>query len=533
VFQEARDAYRDRKAEIQALREADLRRAERRADRRRREDYSESDSDEVALEDSNIRGKASDVRPRPDRLDTSYFPRSASQSPKSSSRYADSGYDSPRRNSRRPSYTSTGPRSPKEDNQYRRSTRDGYSKRDAYPPYPPRDGYSRREANSPRGEYPHRDDYSPRDGYSKREDKRRPSRLRFEDGTFDSYQESRGKELVMRRRNTDAGLEDEEMPRVRMSRSNSTPAIDENIRRRRDRNRTPAAPEEDELKLQVSKLQRMIDEANCAQHSVKAIIETFQKNPDQLAAATLTLGEITALASRLGPTAFTSIRTAFPTVFALVLSPQFMILAGVGLGVTVLSIGGYQVIKRLKKRRAKQQRQLASKDNDVESEESLEDLDENENADQLLELNTEIDRIRAWRKRIQDAEGGSMVEGEFITPIASKRLIEEGRLRESDLKKEVKRREQQQNSGVSGSRRRDDSVSVVSSNASRASRRSQGGGGKDSDKNRDRKDSRRKRDDNLSDNESLLDRGKALILDQTVSLRSLFSSKKDSLLKSF
>ena len=60
----------------------------------------------------------------------------------------------------------------------------------------------------------------------------------------------------------------------------------------------------------------------------------------------------------------------------------------------------------------------------VEEEEAVEEL-------------REISGIERWRRGIADAEAdslGTSVDGEFITPHATRTLVEEGRLTEADLK---------------------------------------------------------------------------------------------------
>ena len=186
----------------------------------------------------------------------------------------------------------------------------------------------------------------------------------------------------------------------------------------------PALPprrrnEETELRAQVTKLQMLLDEANCVQHSAIATIQNLQKKPDQLAAVALTLGEISSLVSKMAPSALMSLKSAFPLVIALLASPEFLIAAGVGLGVTVIAFGGYKIIKKIKQRRAD------GKDADAAE------------VDELQEINVDLSRVQEWRRGIADADAlsvGTSVDGEFITPIAGRQLVSEGKLRESDLK---------------------------------------------------------------------------------------------------
>lgn len=178
--------------------------------------------------------------------------------------------------------------------------------------------------------------------------------------------------------------------------------------------------EEMELRSQMTKLQRLLEEAHCLQYSATAIVKSLESNPDQMAAVALTLAEISSLASKMAPGALTALKGAFPVVIALLASPQFMIAAGVGVGVTIIAFGSYKIIKKIQRRK-----EIAGVP-EPQSE-----------YDELQEINQDISRIESWRRGIADAQAsnaGTSVEGEFVTPIAGRQLIQEGRLRESDLK---------------------------------------------------------------------------------------------------
>ncbi|KAI9871715.1 MAG: hypothetical protein M1823_008366, partial [Watsoniomyces obsoletus] len=99
----------------------------------------------------------------------------------------------------------------------------------------------------------------------------------------------------------------------------------------------------------------LLDEANCAQHSVKAIVLHLQKNPDAMAAVALTLAEISNIASKMAPGALAVLKTGAPTVFAILAAPEFLIAVGVGVGLTVVMFGGYKIIKKIKAGRAEKE----------------------------------------------------------------------------------------------------------------------------------------------------------------------------------
>ncbi|KAF2764741.1 hypothetical protein EJ03DRAFT_16440 [Teratosphaeria nubilosa] len=208
-----------------------------------------------------------------------------------------------------------------------------------------------------------------------------------------------------------------------------------------------------ELRMKMSGLQRLLDEANCIQHSATATIDNLQKNPDALAAVALALAEVSNLAAKLAPGALTTLKGSFPAIVALLASPQFAIAAGVSVGVTIIALGGYKIIKKIK---AQKEEARLLEDGMVYAE--LPPLQgpepAPEDADSMDELR-EIDKIEHWRRGIAEAEASSLgtsVDGEFLTPVATMTLIEDGEITEADLKSTTSsRRHRKKSSGRSGS----------------------------------------------------------------------------------
>ncbi|KAF2804546.1 uncharacterized protein BDZ99DRAFT_575202 [Mytilinidion resinicola] len=239
---------------------------------------------------------------------------------------------------------------------------------------------------------------------------RRPTHRRMED----EVEEVHRRELL--RRHTDGPVT---MARHISSHSNSEPHIDMDLAYGELPPPLPSPRYNDgELREKANKLTMLLDEANCLQYSVTAMIENLQKNPEALAAVALTLGEISNILTKMGPGVLTALKGSFPAVVALLASPQFMIAAGVGVGVTIIALGGYKVIRKIR----------AKKEAEAELEEPLE-MDQLETA--------ELSRIEIWQRGIAEAEvesRGTTVDGEFITPGASRQLIAEGVLQADDLK---------------------------------------------------------------------------------------------------
>lgn len=174
--------------------------------------------------------------------------------------------------------------------------------------------------------------------------------------------------------------------------------------------------EEVELKGLVGTVKKLLDEANCVQYSVTAMIANLQKNPEAMAAVALTLAEISNIVTKMSPAAVMAMKGSAPAVFALLASPQFLIAGGVAVGVTVVALGGYKIIKKIKSKHAKE---------------------EAVGMDEMLEIGGDIKRIENWRRGISEAEEqsvGTSVEGEFITPMAlnmSRLNLQEERIRDS------------------------------------------------------------------------------------------------------
>ncbi|KAI9847986.1 MAG: hypothetical protein M1838_000685 [Thelocarpon superellum] len=160
----------------------------------------------------------------------------------------------------------------------------------------------------------------------------------------------------------------------------------------------PQSPREAELKGLMSKVDGLLMEAHCVQHSVTATIAALQRDPEALAAVALTLAEISNVAAKLAPGALMAMKGSFPAVFALLASPQFMIAAGLGVGVVVVALGGYKIIKKIKARQ---------------------DASANDN----LDMGADVNRIEAWRRGVTEADidntDQTSVDGEFISPNAA------------------------------------------------------------------------------------------------------------------
>lgn len=235
-------------------------------------------------------------------------------------------------------------------------------------------------------------------------------------------------------RTQDLARRSSDMHVYRVSRSKSEPFIDMDLAYGDIPPPLPVAKYDDgDLKEKASKITLLLDEANCLQHSATAMIENLQRNPEALAAVSLTLAEISAIVGKMGPGVLMSLKGSFPAVAALLLSPQFMIAGGVAVGVTIVALGGYKIIKKIQAQNDEDEyyapMPMGGRSRRVDEVHDTHELDELEPQ--------ELSRVEMWRRGIADVaeqSTGTSVDGEFITPGASRQLIDAGVLDEDDLK---------------------------------------------------------------------------------------------------
>ena len=261
-------------------------------------------------------------------------------------------------------------------------------------------------------------------------DNPRTSRHRLEGDLAAGASDAHNMEIA--RRNSDQ--------QIQKARSKSEPRIDMDLAYG---DVPPPLPEKKyddlELKEKASKIELLLDEANCLQHTATAMIENLQKNPEALAAVSLTLAEISAIVGKMGPGVLMTLKGSFPAVAALLLSPQFMIAGGVAVGVTIVALGGYKIIKKIQAQSdaPPPQPMLARAATAPVAAPAPVAAIEDANCE-LDELQPqELSRVEMWRRGIADVEAnsaGTSVDGEFITPGASRQLCDAGVLDEDDLK---------------------------------------------------------------------------------------------------
>ncbi|EWC46390.1 hypothetical protein DRE_04333 [Drechslerella stenobrocha 248] len=105
--------------------------------------------------------------------------------------------------------------------------------------------------------------------------------------------------------------------------------------------------EEDHLTALFTQVQDIIDHAAAAQSSVITLVEALRRDPETLAMVGITLAEISTIIAKMSPAALAGVKLSWPMVFTFLASPQFAIVAGVGIGTTIILLGGYKIIKKM------------------------------------------------------------------------------------------------------------------------------------------------------------------------------------------
>ncbi|KAL7918555.1 hypothetical protein ACQKWADRAFT_236278 [Trichoderma austrokoningii] len=111
--------------------------------------------------------------------------------------------------------------------------------------------------------------------------------------------------------------------------------------------------EREQAEQLIHKIENLLDEASCAQHSATAIITHLQERPDAAAAVALTLAELSGIITKLSPGFAAILKGTSPAIFALLASPQFLIGTGIAVGVTVVMFGGWKIVQRIAQGAAK------------------------------------------------------------------------------------------------------------------------------------------------------------------------------------
>ncbi|OTB09398.1 hypothetical protein M426DRAFT_6672 [Hypoxylon sp. CI-4A] len=189
-----------------------------------------------------------------------------------------------------------------------------------------------------------------------------------------------------------------------------------------------AVEKEHKAKDLMTKIENLLTEAQCLHHTATHIIQHLQGNPEAAAAVALTLAELSALLGKMSPSFLTVIKGGSPAIFALLASPQFLIAAGVTVGVTVVMFGGWKIVKRIQEVKegvamapmafpAYQQPEMAQEEPVRRA--PYPESEISEGFDEALVIEEELSSIESWRRGIVQDEKADM---ELISPEADRAM---------------------------------------------------------------------------------------------------------------
>jgi hypothetical protein len=191
-----------------------------------------------------------------------------------------------------------------------------------------------------------------------------------------------------------------------------------------------ADEKEQRAKRLVHKVEGLLDEAHCLQHTATSIIAHLQENPDAAAAVALTLAELSTLLTKMGPGFLAAIKGGSPAVFALLASPQFLIAAGAAVGVTIVMFGGWKIVKRIQQSKAAQADAQAAMafeampggalHGGMDGPHSSRPVAIDDGVDEALVLEEELSTIESWRRGIMPFGEDDSADIELISPGADR-----------------------------------------------------------------------------------------------------------------
>ncbi|KAI1437084.1 hypothetical protein GGR50DRAFT_647403 [Xylaria sp. CBS 124048] len=186
---------------------------------------------------------------------------------------------------------------------------------------------------------------------------------------------------------------------------------------------------EETARTLVEKIEDLLTEAQCVHHTATHIIEHLQSKPEAAAAVALALAELSTLLGKMSPSFLGVIKGGSPAIFALLASPQFLIAAGLTVGVTVVMFGGWKIIKRIQEAKeieaanraaplvfeAQQQPAPAVQSPYPASEVSG-------SVDEALVVEEELSTIETWRRGITPFGEDQSADLELISPEADRAI---------------------------------------------------------------------------------------------------------------
>ncbi|KAG6106469.1 hypothetical protein E4U31_000821 [Claviceps sp. LM219 group G6] len=182
----------------------------------------------------------------------------------------------------------------------------------------------------------------------------------------------------------------------------------------------PVMADEYQANQLVRRIEDLLDEAHCVQHSATSMIKRLQENPDAAAAVALTLADLSSVIGKMSPTFIGFLKNASPAVFSLLASPQFLIGTGIAVGLTVVMFGGWKIVKR-----AHEQQQMSRAAASPAHRPALLRSQSENHASGMIEealiVDDELSSIESWRRGIlPPGADNESAEIELITPVADR-----------------------------------------------------------------------------------------------------------------
>ncbi|KAI8952964.1 hypothetical protein F4801DRAFT_538965 [Xylaria longipes] len=200
-----------------------------------------------------------------------------------------------------------------------------------------------------------------------------------------------------------------------------------------------ASEKETKARNLMGMIENLLVEAQCVHHTATHIIEHLQGKPEAAAAVALTLAELSALLGKMSPSFLAVIKGGSPAIFGLLASPQFLIAAGLTVGVTVVMFGGWKIIKRIKEAKEAeavarmppmafeaQQVQQAQPAQPAEQGQPVyppyPQSETSQGFDEALVVEEELSTIESWRRGITPFGEDDSADMELISPEADRAI---------------------------------------------------------------------------------------------------------------
>lgn len=166
----------------------------------------------------------------------------------------------------------------------------------------------------------------------------------------------------------------------------------------------------------ISKIEVLLDEAHCLQHSASTTIRQLQKKPDAAAAVALTLAELSKALAKTSPAILGLLKGKSPAVFALLASPQFLIGTSIAIGLTVVLFGGWKIVKKINK--GPQALNAAPTVGPGPTPLRRSQGSYGVGFDEAMVIEEDLSMIESWRRGIEPFGDNESADVELITPTA-------------------------------------------------------------------------------------------------------------------